>query len=766
MAIETTQFTYLGKNVPRQGGVERVTGDGIYAIDLVLPNMLKGKILRSEYAHARIVSIDTSEAEAMPGVHAVITAKDAPDLRYGRAQNDRYVIARNKVLFIGEAVAAVAADSDEIAREALRKIKVKYEPLPVVLDAEKAMSQESPALHEDLPPPASLPENIKVKNVCGFFTTHIGDPDDAMAKADLVVEETFETQMVHPQYLEPKATAAQYDLDGHLTIWTSAQNPFVVRSEVARLLQVPVNKVKVIVPDIGGGFGGKSGGIQSAGGLEPICGMLAIKTGRPVMIVLEKAEETAATTVRAPSKVWLQTGVKSDGALVARKARLIIDAGAYSGSGPLAAMTATPMLAGWYRMPNVHVDGFVVNTNKPVCGSVRGPGGVQATFALESHMDTIADKLGLDPVALRLKNAPRPGDKDPHGSTIRDAALAETIEKAAEHIGWGKLLLKENQGIGFACTSWGHGAGWGTGAIVKINEDASATVLVGKVDYGTAMKFAMPMIVAEELGIPFEDVNVLNVDTDTNPWDLGTVGSMTTVGAGEALRLAAIDARDQLLRSAAPRLNALPEELEIKDKMIRVKDDATRSVPMAAIITAAHFEVGEIIGRGYFDAQAINVEEKEKGVSPVYGAQAALVEVDPDTGKVDVLRYVAVHDVGFAIHPDGVEGQIEGGVVQGLGQALCEQIMFDDQGRLLNPTFVDYLMMTANITPEIDSVLVEGYKGMGPYGAKGVGEITCLPPPAAVANAIRHAAGVRIRELPLTPERVLRAIREQKGSAS
>jgi CO/xanthine dehydrogenase Mo-binding subunit len=738
-----------------------VTGAAIYTIDMALPNMAHGGILRSPYAHARILSIDTAEAEAVPGVIAVITAKDTPDLKYGRAIHDRYVMAREKVFFTGDAVAAVVAESPSIVRRALRKIRVEYEPLPVLLDPEEAMRPEAPVLHPDMPPPASLPKDAQVRNVCGYYSLHLGDPDAAMASADLVVEERYETQMAHPQYLEPKAVVAQRESDGGLTIWTSCQSPFVVRSEISRLLQVPINKVRIIVPDIGGGFGGKSGGVQSAGALEPICALLAMKAERPVMMVLDKAEETVATTVRAPSRVWIQTGVMNDGTIVARKARLILDAGAYSGSGPLAASGATTMLAGWYRIPNVHIDGYVVNTNKPVCGSVRGPGGIQATFPVESHMDSIAAKLGMDPVAFRLKNAHQSGDTDAAGYPLGAVSLSETIRIAAERIGWGTVQLKPNQGIGFACCTWGHGPGAGGGAIVKVNEDGSATVLMGKVDYGTAIRFALPMIVAEELGLNFEDVTVLNVDTDTSPWDFGTVGSMTTLVAGEATRQAAIDARHQLFRIAARRLNASPDDLEAVDRQIRVRSDPQRALPINVVATAAHFEVGEVIGRGYFDAQAEAARAHAEGFSPDYATHAALVEVDPDTGRVNVLKYVAVHDIGFAIHPDAVQGQIEGGVVQGLGQALCEQILVDEQGRNLNPTFVDYLLITTNIAPEIETVLVEGYPGMGPYGAKGIGEVPCLPPPAAVANAIYNAVGVRVRTLPLTPERVLRALRER-----
>ncbi len=764
--MRESEFAYLGKDIPRKGGVERVTGAGIYAVDLVLPDMIRGGVLRSQYAHAKIVSIDTSEAESVPGVFAVVTAKDAPDVRYGRTISDRYMLARNRVLFMGDPVAAVAADSQKTVRRALEKIKVTYRPLPALLDPEEAMKPKAPTLHEEVPLPKNLPKDASVKNVCSYASVHIGEPDKAMSGADLIVEETYETQMVHPHYLEPRTVVAQCDNDRSLTLWVNSQSPFHVRSEVSKLLELPVSKVRVLATEIGGGFGGKSAGVASSASLEPICGLLAIKAKRPVMVILDKAEETVATSVRAPARIWIQTGVKKDGSLVARKAKVIIDTGGYSGQGAIVAGRTTQMLAGWYKIPNVHVDGYVVYTNKQVCGPVRGPGGIQAVFAVESHMDSIAARLGMDPVEFRLKNVPQPGDKTLGGLALRDVSLRQTIEKAVENIGWGRVKLQANQGIGFASTSWieGAGAGFGTGALVKINEDGSATVLIGKVDYGTAVRISIPMIVAEELGIPIEDVTVLNVDTDTCPWDYGTVGSRTTVSCGSAVKLAAIDARNQLFVIAAGRLEVSVDDLEVRGKQIQVRGSSAKAIPISAVAIAAHSESGEVIGRGYYDAKAVLAEEKEKGTSPPFATHAALVEVDPDTGLVQVLKYVAVHDVGFAIHPDGVEGQIEGGVVQGLGQAMVEQIVIDDKGRTVNPTFVDYLMPTANITPDIDSVIIEGYLGEGPYGAKGVGEVPCVPPPAAVANAIYNAVGVRIRRLPLNPENVLRAIRDQKGT--
>src|SRR5438067_675755 len=630
------EHTVVGTSPARMGGVERVIGAGIYGIDLSLKDGLHGGILRSQYAHAKIMSIDTSEAKKVPGVHAVVTAADAPDVRYGRTYIDRYMLAKNKVRYMGDPVAAVAAESPALVKQALKKIKVVYEPLPVVLDPEETMKLEAPTLHEDMPLPKNLPADVKVKNVCSYTPVHAGDPDKAMAEADIVVDEVYETKMIHPQYLEPRIAAARVEPDGRITVWANAQAPFSVRTDVARMLGLPLNNVRVISAGLGGGFGGKGSGITSGAAVEPICGLLAIKAKRPVMIVLDKAEETISTTIRAGAKMYIKTGVKKDGTIVARTAKVFYDAGGYSG--------------------------------------VR----VQA----------------------------------------------------------------------------------GGRSIVKVNEDGSVTVHIGKIDMGTIPGFGIPMIVAEELGIPVSDVTVVNVDTDASPWDAGTVGSRGILVSGGATRLAAIDARNQIFKMAARKLEASPDDLEIVDKQIRVKGTPAKAVALATVATDAHNVIGEVIGRGYCDNLELMAEEKSHGSSQPFTTHACIVEVSPDTGNVKILKYVAVHDIGFPIHPVSVEGQIEGATAMSIGQALCEQVVFDKNGKTMNPSFVDYLMPTINMMPRIETTLVDGYPGSGPYGAKGAGEIACVPPMAAIANAIYNATGVRIRTLPLSPENVFRALRE------
>ena len=754
------ELKIIGSSPARMGGVERVVGKGVYGIDLMLKDQLHGAILRSQYAHAKIVSIDTSEAKKIPGVHAVVTAADAPNVRYGRSYFDRHILAREKVRFMGDPVAAVAAESPAIAKQALKKIKVVYEPLPVAIDPEEATKPEAPTLHEDMPLPKTIPADAKLKNICGHAVVHVGDAEKAMAEADVVVDEVYETKMIHPQYLEPRIAAAQMEPNGRLTVWANAQAPFPVRQETAKMLGLSLNNVRVISAGLGGGFGGKGSGITSGAAIEPICGLLAIKAKRPVMIVLDKAEETISTTIRAGAKMYIKTGVKKDGTIVARTGKVFYDAGGYSGFGVQAGGRCTNMLGGWYLMPNCHIEGYSVYTNKQVCGPVRGPGGPQAAFAVESHMDSIAAKLGMDPTEFRLKNMPKAGDRIVGVPKLRDVSLGETIRIAKEKIGWGKVKLEKNQGIGIATGSWIESAGPGGGSIVKVNEDGSVTVHIGKIDMGTIPGFGIPMIVAEELGVPVEDVTVVNVDTDASPWDAGTVGSRGILVSGTASRLAAIDARNQIFKMAASKLEASPDDLEIVDKQIRVKGTPAKAVALATVATDAHNVIGEVIGRGYCDNLALMAEEKAHGSSQPFTTHACIVEVNPDTGNVKILKYVAVHDIGQPIHKAAAEGQIEGAAAMSIGQALCEQVVFDTNGRTMNPSFVDYLMPTINMMPRIETTLVSGYPGAGPYGAKGAGEIACVPPMAAIANAIYNATGVRIRTLPLSPENVLRALKE------
>ncbi len=553
------EFKVIGSSPARMGGVERVIGKGIYGIDLMLKDQLHGAILRSQYAHAKIVSIDTSEAQALPGVHAVVTSADAPNVRYGRSYIDRYILARGKVRFMGDPVAAVAADSLAIAKQALKKIKVVYEALPVVIDPEEATKADAPVLHDDMPLPKTIPADGKMKNICGHMVVHVGDPERAMAEADVVVDEVYETKMIHPQYLEPRIAAAQMEPNGRLTVWANAQAPFPVRQETAKMLGLPLNNVRVIATGLGGGFGGKGSGITSGAAIEPICALLAMKAKRPVMIVLDKAEETISTTIRSGARMYIKTGVKKDGTIVARTGKVFYDAGGYSGFGVQAGGRCTNMLGGWYLMPNCHIDGYTVYTNKQVCGPVRGPGGPQAAFAVESHMDSIAAKLGMDPTGIQTEKYAEGRRQD-----RRRAQAARCIARRNYQGCQGENRLGHSQSwrrTRASASRPAHGSKApvpAAAAIVKVNEDGSVTVHIGKIDMGTIPGFGIPMIVAEELGIPVSDVTVVNVDTDASPWDAGTVGSRGILVSGTASRLAAIDARNQIFKMAATQTRSEP----------------------------------------------------------------------------------------------------------------------------------------------------------------------------------------------------------------
>ena len=543
-----SELKIIGSSPARMGGVERVVGKGVYGIDLMLKDQLHGAILRSQYAHAKIVSIDTSEAKKIPGVHAVVTAADAPNVRYGRSYFDRHILARDKVRFMGDPVAAVAAESPAIAKQALKKIKVVYEPLPVAIDPEEATKPEAPTLHEDMPLPKTIPADAKLKNICGHAVVHVGDAEKAMAEADVVVEEVYETKMIHPQYLEPRIAAAQMEPNGRLTVWANAQAPFPVRQETAKTLGLSLNNVRVISAGLGGGFGGKGSGITSGAAIEPICGLFgdqgeAAGDDRPRQgrgnhfhdhpRRREDVYQDRCKEGRHHRRPHRQSILRRGRVLGFRRA----------GRRPLHQHARRLVLDAQLphrRLQRLHQQAGVRSRARP-----RRP---QAAFAVESHMDSIAAKLGMEPTEFRLKNMPKAGDRIVGVPKLRDVSLGETIRIAKEKIGWGKVKLEKNQGIGIATGSWIESAGPGGGSIVKVNEDGSVTVHIGKIDMGTIPGFGIPMIVAEELGIPVSDVTVVNVDTDASPWDAGTVGSRGILVSGTASRLATIDARNQIFR--------------------------------------------------------------------------------------------------------------------------------------------------------------------------------------------------------------------------
>ncbi len=764
------QDAVIGKSLPRPDTLEKASGRAIYTMDIRRPGMLYAKILWSKYAHARIKSIDTSKALALAGVKAVLTARDVPDVNFPSllGPTDRRIFAKDKVHMLGDPVAAVAAETEEIAEEALKLIQVDYEPLPVLVDLEEAMRPDAPWVADMPLDPSKTGYKGNARNVCAYTRIRCGDVEEGFSEADVVHEDRYETPMVHQGYLEPQTAVAEIDPAGRLVIWASTQVPFPVRATVAQTLQLFLSKVRVITPHIGGGFGGKSDV-----GYEPLVAALALKAGRPVRLALTREEELQATFPRHPTRIELKMGAKKDGTLVALKARAIVDTGGYAGlSGPVNGGLTALLLTAPYNVAHVDAEAFVVMTNKPNCGAYRSPMATQVAFAVESHLDMLAEKLGMDPVALRLKNAWQHGDQMATGQTVQNLGLKDTIRAVAERIGWGKETLEPNQGIGLAAGMWQSTGMLGAGAYLKIQEDGSIVLITGGTDSGSGATLGgLRLVVAEELGVAPDDVMVQWGDTDVGPSDAGAVGSHTLYSLVNAALLAARDAKQQLLAIAAQQLGAGVDELELREKVIRVRTEPQRAIPLAALAMAAAHMGGQILGRGSYAGVMPAMDPSRVEGLPLFPfvdltatVHAAKVEVDRETGRIKILRYVAAQDVGRAINPMYVEGQIEGGTSQGIGEALCEEIVFDDSGRVLNPTLLDYKMPTMMDHPRIESIIIEGHYGGGPFGAKGVGEPSIIPPPAAIANAIYRATGVRVKRLPLSPENVLRAARAKDGA--
>jgi xanthine dehydrogenase molybdenum-binding subunit len=740
------QDGFQSERLPRLDGVDKATGRAIYATDVSLPNMLQGKVLRSPHPHARIVAIDTSRAEALPGVHAVITAHDAPNVYYGHAfLVDRVVLARDKVRYVGEPIAAVAADSADQAEEAVRLIEVAYEPLPAVFDIDEALAPDAPLIHEDLASYKTAGSVDRHGNMAAHIVLEQGSIDDGFAAADLLVEEEFRTSAIHQSYLEPHTSVAAVDGSGRVTVWTTTQFPFGVRGDLAQVLQMPLNKLRVVPTVVGGAFGGKLWIF-----VEPLCVLLARKAGQPVRIEMSYEEEFLAGRPRVACTLHMRTGVKRDGTLVARHVRGYYDSGAYAYVAP--GTNGASISRGPYRLPNLRVDTFVVYTNKHSIGAMRGPGGAQMVFAVESHMDTIARQLGMDPLDLRRHNAVTDADFPPVGEQRGRIGFAHTLQRAAQRAGWGSPLTEPGRGRGMACAQWASNAGPST-AYLTIDDDGTVRVLTGAVDL-TGSDSIIAQAVAHELGLPARAVQVSIGDTDTVPYTAPTAGSRMTYSMGTVARMAAIDARRQLFALAATRLEVSEDDLTVDDGCVVVRGDQTKRLTFAQLVAASVSTQGPIVASATLSRLA---------PAPAFITAIADVAVDPDTGLVRLLRFVVAQDVGTALNPLHIEGQIEGGMALGVGQGLLEQIQYQ-QGEVLNPRFGEYQLPRAEDMPEVLIELVEEPSLEGPYGARGAGEPGAMPGAAAIANAIYAATGARIRELPMTPERVHGAIVEASGT--
>lgn len=760
VTVEKELYVTIGRPLPRIDGLEKVTGRAMYIDDLKFSDVLYGKILRSPHAHARIRKIDTSKAEDLPGVRAVVTGKDAPFLG-GEAIKDQPFLAIDKVRYVGEAVAAVAADTKEIASGAIKLIDVEYELLPAVLDVMEALKPDAPLVHEELHTYAHMPIVTVVPhtNICAKFEFKQGDIERGFLESDYVYEDTFRFPTGHHCQIEPFGAVAQVSVTGKITVWVANDAPHRLRKDLADAIGIPFEKLRVICPPfMGGGFGGK-GGLK----VEPVCIALAMHTqGKPVKIILDRQEVFMASLMKHAAVGIVKTGVKKDGTIVATHAKLYYDTGAYAEKGPTVTVHGCESGVGPYRVPNTLVEGYTVYTNNPIAGALRGYGLPQSSWAHESIIDMIADKLGIDQIEMRLKNAVEEGSINPtRGDILTSVGLKECIRKAAEAIEWNKPR-PPNRGVGIACEYKATKTPSGSSAFVKVEQDGSVSVITSAVEIGQGVNTILAQITSEELGIPVERVTVTSPDTDYTPWDASCTASRTTFHMGNAVRNAAKDAKDQIIALAASALNTNAEDLEISNGAVEVKGSNKRmTIPE---VIKGKWKAGlTILGRGVYYPEIEGTMFSARSIFYMYGAQAVDLEVDPETGKIKVHKVAAAHDVGKALNPMAVEGQIEGGVVMGLGSGIFEEVLYDGKGKMMNPNFRDYRIPTAVDAPEIAPIIVEAIHDEGPFGAKGIGEMTLVSTPTAVGNAIYNATGIRLKELPATPERLFKLLKEKNS---
>jgi CO/xanthine dehydrogenase Mo-binding subunit len=768
------QLTVVGKPVTRVDAEEKVTGEAVYGYDLVLPNMLYGKALFSPKAHAKINRIDTEKAKKYPGVVAVIAGKDAPWI-HGESIRDKPFLAQDKVRYIGEPVAAVAAVDEDTAQAAARLIEVEYEDLPVYVDPEEACKPGAIAIHEnfaryrkmDFIVPGTQP------NVCEHFKLRTGDVEQGFREADIVLEERYTIPIIQHAAMEPHSAHAQVDpQSGRVTIWVANDAPFRALHEISEALGIPQEKIRFINPLQGGGFGSK-GGLK----VEPIAVALAYHTnGRPVRVKFNREETFISTLTRHGATVRVKSGVKKDGTLVAREMTLYWGGGAYSEKSPTVCIRGSLPAPGPYRIPHVKVDGYAVYTNAPIAGSYRGYGIPQGAWAVEQHTDELAKRVGMDPLAFRLKNIYVDGDISYWGEQLNNVGLTETLEKAAAAIGWGKKSdgLKNSKvrglkiGKGIACIQKPTRSPTTSSAGMIVNAKGEATVLAGTVEIGQGCNTILSQVAAEELKIPFEKVRMAPLDTDMIPFDASTTSSRSTYHMGNAVRGAAIDAREKIAAMAAPMLEAKKEELAFADGKVFLKNHPEMALTVGEVVRRKLGAEGTVRGDASYTYQIAKDLDLETGHSDhasafyMYATQAAEVAVDEETGRARVLRMSAAHDVGKAINPLNCAAQIEGGLAMGIGSALHEHLVVDDNGKVRNPSFLDYHLVTSLDLPEMIPIIVECAEPEGPYGAKGLGEPGLAPTPAAIGNAVADAIGVRVYDLPLSPERIYWAMQQKK----
>ncbi len=756
MAVANNKYQVIGTCPVRPDGVDKVTGRARYGADTKLSGLLQAVVLRSPHPHAKINSIDTSKAEALEGVHAVITSEDFPEpgdriaelgegavkLRYLSAN----VMARGKANYKGQPVAAVAADDIHIAEEAAALIQVDYTVLPHVLDVREAMAEGAPILDETLRTAEFTgDEGDKPTNVAAHIRFEKGDVEKGFAEASTIVECEYDTATVHQGYIEPQASTAHWRADGFVTVWTCTQGSFTVRQQVAELLQIPLSHVKVVPTEIGGGFGGKISVYT-----EPLAAALSRKAGAPVKVVMKRAAVFESTGPTAGSYVRVKLGADAEGRLTAAQAYVAFEAGGFPGA--LIGAGCMCIFAS-YDVPNGLIDGYDVSVNKPKSSAYRAPGATNVAFAADSAIDELCEKLEMDPIEFRLKNAAKEGTRRVDDAVFQRVGLVETIEAIRDSEHWKTPLEGPNRGRGIASGFW-FNAGLKSAASATVNGDGSVSLVEGSTDIGGS-RASLAMMLAETLGIGADEVNPTVADTDSVGYTDVTGGSRVTFATGIAVHEAGLDIQRQMVSAAAAIWDVDPETVRYENGTIVGPEGKSFSFKELA---EENTKTGDpITGRG------ASAAANQAGA---FGTHAVDVEVDPDTGKVTILRYTAAQDVGTAIHPDYVEGQIQGGVVQGIGWALNEEYFYGDDGVMNNASFLDYRIPTFCDVPMIETIMLEVPDPNHPFGVRGVGEVPIVPPPAALANAIYDAVGVRMGELPMSPPRVLHEILSKDGASS
>ncbi len=743
----------VGKRLPKLDALDKVQGKAVYIHDLKMPRMLYGKILWSRHAHARILNIDTSRAEKLPGVRAVITGYNTPEIKVGFLK-DNPVLKKDKVRQYRDEVAAVAAESLEIAEEAVRLIEVEYEPLPAVFDPVEAMREGAPLIHEEK---GSNILKLPWKLICG-------DPDEGRRQADFVVEETFLLPWVTHCCLGTSGCLAEFQPGGNLTVYSPTQIRYLAQRdflEAMAALGLKDKRVRVVSTAIGGAFGSKLDTYP----FEFITILLAYYAGRPVKLVFSREEEFFATPARQKVEAKIAQGCTREGRLTFRDVEMVLDNGAYTSWGATTPSVMMMPISSLYKVPNVRYTARCVYTNNIYATAMRGYGNPQATFAIESQIDALAEQAGFDPLEFRMLNANTAGEVTPQGFKVGSCGMKECLEAVRESLNWNEKRGKRN-GRGVGVGSLIHVGGGARiyksdacGTIIKLDDFAKVTVMSGATDMGQGSDTVIAQIVAEELGVCIGDIKVIMGNTDLETWDVGAHASRTTFVAGNSALYAARSAKEQILALAASLLNEPQEDLAIKNSVVYSRRNPAVSMQLERVLRAAHFKTGgtQIVASHFYDPPTQMLDKEMKGnfsAAYTYGVHGAEVEVDRETGRVEILKYVIAMDVGKAINPMLLEGQLEGGAAMGIGYSLMENLQ-TEKGKVLNPNFLDYKMLTFADMPEITSIIVETGERFGPFGAKGIGEPPLVGSAPAIANAVYDATGKRVRSLPLTPEKLL-----------